>query len=53
MLNNTNIIYVIIAGLYNILSLHLTVFIDFEEHWMCFCAGEMSKYMLIFSLELQ
>ncbi len=32
MLNNTNIIYVIIAGLYNILSLHLTVFIDFEEH---------------------
>ncbi len=44
--------YFIIAGLYNILSLHLTVFIDFDEHWMCFCAGEMSKYMLIFSLEL-
>ncbi len=40
--------YFIIAGLYNILSLHLTVFIDFDEHGMCFCAGEMSKYMLIF-----
>ncbi len=43
----------VIAGLYNILSLHLTVFIHFEEYWICFCAGEMSKYMFIFSLELQ
>ncbi len=46
-------LYLIIAGLYNILSLHLTVYIDCNEHWMHFCAGEMSKYMLIFRLELQ
>ncbi len=31
---------IIIAGLHHILSLHLTVFIDFEEYWICFCAGE-------------
>ncbi len=37
--------YLIIAGL----SLHLTVFIDFEEHWMCFCAGDTSKYMMTFT----
>ncbi len=35
------------------MSLYLTVFIDFEEQGICFCAGEMSKYMFIFSLELQ
>ncbi len=31
---------IIIAGLHHILSLYLTVFIDFEEYWICFCAGE-------------
>ncbi len=38
---------VIIAGLCHILSL------QFNLYWICFCAGEMSKYMFIFSLELQ
>ncbi len=36
---NTQRIFVfplIIADLHHIQSLHLTVFIDFEEYWICF-----------------
>jgi len=30
----------IMAGLRNIQSLHLTVFIHFDEYWNCFCARD-------------
>ncbi len=34
-------------------GLGLLVFIHYEEYWICFCAGEMSKCMFTFSQELQ
>ncbi len=47
--------YLIITVLYNILSLYLIDFV-LKTFWRIldlFCAGEMSKYIFIFSLELQ
>jgi len=38
----------IIAGLCNLVS--ISVFIHFEEYWICFCARERSKCMLKLSL---
>ncbi len=35
------VVHTLVAGL------HCTVFIHSEEHWISFCAGEMSKYMFI------
>ncbi len=35
----------------NYCSLHFTVFNQFVEYWICFCASKMSKCMFTFSLE--
>jgi len=41
----------LLFNIFNILSLLFTVFIHFEEYWICFCASEMSKCMLRFNLD--
>ncbi len=35
-------IYLIIAGLHHILSLHFTVLIHFDEYWICFFTSGMN-----------
>ncbi len=42
--------YLIIAGLHHILSLYFTVFIHFDEYWICFFASGMNKYKFTYSL---